>query len=257
MIDLIHHARPDRPTVDPLRHALRIDPKIRHTHPRISPWQMTLLASCLVLLLTSCAQDQLAKLATATTQPTSNSRPPGTMLYQADWTQGFDGWRNTNGWKIADGTLESDASNTYIITVPYMPAVSAYTIEFRLRVAHVPTDGGNFLLIAQKQSHNDGYSAGVLDLRGPGIHATGVHPQCEADIDPSDDAAGYDGHDYEPGNNWHTYRVAVKNRMVDLYIDNLLNSRNSSTATELSHGPLQIQSGAVAVQINSFHVVAG
>ncbi len=183
---------------------------------------------------------------------------PGTVLFQADWSRGLSGWSGTQGWTIVQGQLEVNSSDSATLAIPYKPLVSNYAIEVRLQVVRLlQNEGGDFLFAAAEQKGKDGYEAGVLDLKKPGPF--GSHPQAQALIDPNDDMP--QGCclpiDYEPGYDWHTYRLEVQDNQVRLLDDGTEIAQANSAATDtLSNGPLSLNSALVILRISSLRIVA-
>src|SRR5215475_7938697 len=64
------------------------------------------------------------------TRPASLSPTPpaGSVLYQADWSQGLVGWQASEGWRVMNGILQSYGGSKLSITIPYEPTVPNYAI---------------------------------------------------------------------------------------------------------------------------------
>jgi 3-keto-disaccharide hydrolase len=190
--------------------------------------------------------------------PTPTTLPKGTLLYQSDWSHGLAGWRGSTGWKLAQGFLQSDLSNDNSITSPYMPAVPNYAIEVRFQIVSVPQNGGSFVIMADKAHGKDGYTAGILNLLGPGPHSEFANPQVQVYLDPlSSMDSSMEVYDYEPGFSWHTYRVEVQGPRVDFFIDGLRKSSAYSTQTDfLSNGPIRLRTAMAIVRVSSVRMTA-
>lgn len=190
--------------------------------------------------------------------PTPTSLPAGTVLYQADWSHGLTGWSG-RGWKVAQGQLLSDSSGTATFTIPYRPVVSDYAIEIRVQmIRSVPPYGGYYEIIAPKSPGRDGYQAGILDLKTPGPRPFGDHPQAQAFLVPSSDMSPGSGipQDYEPGSEWHTYRVEVRDNEVRLLDNGTQIGRASSQQTAfLSNGPIEFSSALVILRVSNLRIV--
>lgn len=182
----------------------------------------------------------------------------GTVLFQANWSHGLADWSGTQGWTVVQGQLEVNASSVATLAIPYKPVVSNYAIEIRLQLVRLLQDhGGNFVLAAAKQNGRDGYKAGVLDLKKPGPF--GSHPQAQALIDPNDDMpmGCCQPIDYEPGYDWHTYRLEVQDNGVRLLDDGTQIAYADSNATDtLSNGPLSLNSTLVVLRVSSLRILA-
>ncbi len=190
--------------------------------------------------------------------PTPTTLPKGTLLYQSDWSHGLGGWRGSAGWKLTRGMLQSDLSNNNFITSPYTPTVPNYAIEVRFQIVSVPHNGGSFVIIADKAPGKDGYTAGILNLLGPGPHSEFANPQVQVYLDPMGDMASpMQVSDYEPGSGWHTYRVEVQGPEVDFFIDGLKRSSAYSMQTNLlSDGPIQLETEQAIVRVLSVRMTA-
>jgi hypothetical protein len=191
-------------------------------------------------------------------QVTPTSVPKERVLYQADWSRGLTEWQTSTGWKVKDGFIESDLSDTLSLLLPYKITVDTYAIEFSVQVVRVPKDGGQFQLVADRLPEKDGYTADILQLLAPGNHAFSVHSNVEVVIDPQEamEEALPLIRDYEPGDKYRLYRIEVKGSRVDFKVDGQLVSRaiGDQTAT-LSNGPIHFFSHAAILRLNSFRVL--
>lgn len=193
------------------------------------------------------------------TSPTQTSLPAGTVLYQADWKQGLAGWPGAQGWKVVQGQLESNNSGSASFTIPYHIQVSNYAIEIRLQVVRtVPPYGGNYEIVAPKLPDKNGYHAGIFDLKAPGPHPFGLHPQSNVYLDPFSDATRGSGmpQDYEPGSGWHTYRVEVRDNEASLFDNGTqIGSASSQQTDTLSNGPIRFDSTLVVVRVSDLRIL--
>jgi hypothetical protein len=216
----------------------------------------------LIVSLTACsagtASPKTLPSPPAQVDPTPTTLPKGTLLYQSDWSHGLADWRGSAGWKLSQGFLQSDLSNNNFITTPYMPTVPNYAIEVRFQIVSVPRNGGSFVIIADKASGKDGYTAGILGLLGPAPHSQFANPQVQVTLDPTGDMdSPVVVSDYEPGSAWHTYRVEVKGPEVDFFIDDLRKSNAYSSQTDfLSNGPLRLRTAMAIVHVSSVRITA-
>jgi hypothetical protein len=216
-----------------------------------------ILAACTSGTGTSPASSSPRATPTVAVTP-SPTMAPGTVLFQANWSQGLSGWSGTQGWTIVQGQLEVNSGSSATLAIPYRPVVSNYAIEVRLQVVRLLQDhGGSFVFAAAKQKGKDGYQAGVLDLKKPGPF--GSHPQAQALIDPYNDMSQgcCQPIDYEPGYEWHTYRIEVRDNEVRLLDDGTQIAHADSNATDtLSNGPLSLNSSLVVLRISSLSITA-
>jgi len=228
-------------------------------------WQRQALSIFLVgslLLLAACSAGT-----SSTSSPSPISRasaatptlPAGTVLYQADWSRGFAGWQVTAGWKAMHGYLQSDAGRNISITAPYRPVVPNYAVELRLQVVRVPEDGGFFTLSADPMPGRDGYDAAVSNLLKPGHTTGGLAPELALMINPlaSMDVGSVQVKDYDPGADWRTYRVEVRQWGATFLVNGARNSQAVSTKTDyLSNGPIHLTCGGVILRISNFRIIA-
>ncbi|HVB61123.1 MAG TPA: family 16 glycoside hydrolase [Ktedonobacteraceae bacterium] len=225
---------------------------------------------CLIVLLAACSTGPTsppssAKSTSSSTGGKPTSTPtetiaPGTVLYQADWSHGLDGWKNTGGWSVVQGMLQGDSSNVngISITAPYIPKVANYAVEARIRVVRlILKNGGFYSIFATQQPGKDGYQAGVSDLKGPGPRPNGSNAQLQIYIEPFSHTNAFHPNDNDPKTLWHTYQVNVQNGIAALYVNGIeFTSVYSTVTNNLSNGPLGINCGLVVLQVSSFRIIA-
>ena len=248
------HRKPQRGRHDYLESA-------RRTGKAISVF----FALTLLILFTACSTGNTSPQASSSpaTKVSSTPRvpgvPAGTVLFAADWSRGLSAWGNTKGWKIVNGMALSDVSTANAITVPYTLGVHNYAIECRFQIVQVPRTGGYFIIKALHVGDRDGYTAGILGLFAPGARTSPYgNPEGTIFLDPLGDMQGRMAPiDYDPHNDWHTFRVQVKEPAADLFID----GSDSSTAVRetgdgISNGPLQLISSGAVVRVASVTITA-
>jgi len=191
--------------------------------------------------------------------PTPTPLPAGTVLYKADWSHGLAGWPGTQGWRVVQGQLESNTSGSATFTIPYQLSVTDYAVEIHIQVERsVPPYGGHYEIVAPKEPGKDGYHAGVLDLKAPGPHPFGLHPQSNVYLDPHGDTARGSGipQDYEPGTGWHTYRVEVRGNEASLLDDGTqIGSASSEQTDALSNGTIGFSSELVILRVSDVRIL--
>lgn len=221
-----------------------------------------LLLCTLMSVLAACSSGPSIVSQTPTsTRPTPKptGAPPGTILFQSDWSHGLNGWQATPGWTVVGDYLQSDLADDRSLTLPYRLAMSDYAVEFRLQVVNVPKDGGFFMLNADSSKVKDGYQAHILNLLTANKHIFAIHPLSEVLIEPLNDQMADDASqvfDFEPGPDWRTYRVEVQGSLVQFLVDGhrVSRARSAKTAT-LSNGPIHFQSGNAALRVTDFKVM--
>lgn len=256
--------------LDPAFHTLFVRTRISHVKSLLLKQVsllLTILVGFMLFSLVACsAGASSTAVPSQTTTPVSKSASPtptplpaGTVLYQADWSHGLTGGPGTHGWKVVQGQLESDTGGSARFTIPYQLSVTDYAVEFRLQVVRsVPPYGGYYEIIAPKLPGKDGYHAGVSDLKAPGPHPFGLHPQSHVFLDPYGDTAQGSGipQDYEPGSGWHTYRVEVRDNEASLLDDGTqIGSASSQKTDVLSNGPIEFNCALVLLRVSSLRIL--
>ncbi len=197
---------------------------------------------------------------TSSVLPTATALPAGTVLYQANWSHGLASLQGTHGWKVVQGQLETYASDPANLAIPYRPTVINYAIEIRLQVVRLfQKNGGYFTIGATKEAGKDGYQAGVNGLEGSESRPNGAHPQAQVLIDPYSSMAIGSAYpvDYEPGSQWHTFRVEVQGNEAILLVDGVQIGRASSEKTDvLSNGPLSLSSSLLDLRVSSLRIIS-
>jgi hypothetical protein len=251
-------------------HTLFVRTPLPHAEPlplKQSPALLLLLVSFLLFSLAACSAGPSSATvppkasvpAARYLPPTPTPIPAGTVLYQADWSQGLAHWTGAQGWKVVHGQLVSDSSGTATFTIPYRPTVSDYAVEVRIQIMRsVPSYGGYYQIVAPKLPGKDGYHAGVLDLKAPGPRPFGDHPQSQVYLDPYADMSPGSGipQDYEPGSEWHTYRLEVRGNEASLLDDGTqIGSASSQRTDVLSNGPIELSCARVILRVNELRIL--
>jgi Domain of Unknown Function (DUF1080) len=218
------------------------------------------LVACSTGPSTTSTQTPTSIPATRQASPTPTPWPAGIVLYQANWSHGLSGWQGTRGWKVVQGQLETVASGPSVLTIPYQLPVSDYAIEARIQVVGLlQQNGGYFSIFATKAPGKDGYQAGVSNLEGSEPRPNGAHPQAQVILDPFGDMMQGTGLpvDFEPGSNWHTYRVEVQGSDVRLLVDGVQEggSGSSDQTDLLSNGPVGLISSLLILRVSSFRIL--
>jgi hypothetical protein len=206
-----------------------------------------------VTATSSTTRTRLASTVTATVAP-------GTVLYQANWSHNFDGWKGSGGWFVVQGNLEGSSEETISLSAPYEPPVSNYAVEARIQIVRVlHKTGGFFSLFAGQVPGKDGYQAGVSGLMGPGPRPNGSNPQLQIYIDPIGDMdpGSFAPNDYDPKTQWHLYRVEVQGNTATFVVDGVSTHTVTSEQTQvLSNGPLGLKCGLAVVRVSDFRILA-
>jgi hypothetical protein len=190
---------------------------------------------------------------TPTPQPTNTpSAPqPGELLYQADWTSGFNGWTIPQGWKTVSGELVNDGiTNSDATQLALPPKITRYT--------------PNYAVEAKIQYVRDGHGCGLdnafgLSVRGEssGDYRAGIISWGAAfivDGDTCRNDALTQVH-YPLDTDWHTYRVEVHGNDIKLLIDgySILETTDNHHLTSNSVG---LWSNGTVINVHCFKVTA-
>lgn len=227
-----------------------------------------LLAICLTSFLPGCATGQMAttpaaspveKPAASPTAKPATTVHAGTLLYQADWSRDLAAWQAGPAWSVTQGNLQLQTADTTSIIIPYKPTVANYALEARVQIVRQLIDhGASFSFFAKPVAGEDGYIAGVSDLR-KGPSPAFSHPQSQIFIDPesSQRENSFRPIDYEPGTEWHSYRIEVRGAQAIWLIDGHgVGTAASEKTLMLSHGPLGLMGTGIVLQISGLRITA-
>lgn len=239
-------------------------PRFFFGRPGLRPVRTSVLASTALLMLVTlafvaCGGSSAAVQPTATVpKPT----PTPTILFQADWTHGLDGWHATPGWHVVNGGLQNDLGAERSLTIPYQPPAGAYAIELDLQIVSIPSKDGYYIFDVPAGVNGDGYQAGVQGLRVPGdTRPNGDHAAIRTLISPLNDQdtslAIRAQTDYEPGDQVRTYRVVVDGKSLDMYVDGRFYVATATTrGPSLATGPLVLRVSGALFRITGLRVLA-
>jgi hypothetical protein len=194
--------------------------------------------------------------------------PTGRLLYQADWSQGLDGWQGSPQWKpVGDGSLGSDGSDrsNYNIWAPFHPSTQNYAVVAQIQFAHSFSPSGEgdyeFDIIVRGDGNQGGYKVGISSVGGTGGF-TQAYSCGKAFIvafidllsarSPSECLTYAQ---YQMDNDVHTYRVEVKYDTITLFIDNqqIVQTTNNRY---LAPGEVGLRSLYSDMNVKSFAVYA-
>jgi hypothetical protein len=190
---------------------------------------------------------------TETLPGTTNVRhAPGTVLYEADWSSGANGWTLEDGWKTVGGMLVTDGSvlhATFAIAPYDLGPVLNYAVEAEIQALD---ENMNFAVVA-RFADGHGYLAGYWGWYpravGPDgsylqIWATGgggdVTPTRECDVDT----------------NWHLCRLEVVDNRLRFLLDGELVAEGTDNQN-LEPGTAGLECGGdTQINVRSFKVTA-
>lgn len=177
----------------------------------------------------------------ATPPPAAPKVSPGLILYQANWSEGMDGWQAVGGWQVVNGMLVNDGSAQGVtLHAPYQPeGVSNYAVEAEIQIVSIPQRKAFGLLV------RDGYLGGInwwsyKNVRHPFI---GTATETLAQ------------NDYEPGNSWHKYRIEAYGNRLKLLIDGIV-VLEATDNRYLSPGRVGLWNNSLQLNVRSFKVIA-
>jgi hypothetical protein len=151
---------------------------------------------------------------TATSTPTPTPPAPGTVLYQADWSQGANGWAGLFGWSWLNGQLLNDGSNgnpSNYIPAPYSPGdhgVNDYAVEAEIQLTRAGRGCGSWGIVVRAASTNQGYQEGPQGFCG-GARITIWTLSGEQ----------LASRQFPSGSDWHTYRFEARANSLRLLVD--------------------------------------
>lgn len=233
---------------------------------------MMLLMISLSYSLASCSQSTVSGQATPVAHPSLTVSPrvqqtaspsvaAGTVLFEANWSRGLANWRGSPGWSIVGGQLHVNSVAETTLTIPYVPAVSAYTIEIQAQVIRVLKPIANeFVLSVDQTPQTDGFVAGFTTLNSyqpkeqpdPNFY-TGYIQIMPDNLPPSLQILQ---RDYVPGTTWHTYGVEVQGNEADLSLDGHVTMRSMSSEDAFSRGPFVLKSAGLLLRVRSLRITA-
>jgi hypothetical protein len=240
--------------------------ELRSLNPLSVPF--ALLVGFVLFSLVACSAgststnvpSQTATTGASHPSPTPTPLPAGIVLYQADWSHGLSGWNQVQGWRVVQGQLESDSSDSATLTIPYKPPVSDYAIEMRLEIVRLlsQTGASSFDIFAIKAPGKAGYQAGVSNILGSAPHPMAAHPQAQVFLDPMDFGGIGNGlpNAFYPQPGWQTYRVEVHGNEAIFLVDGTqVSSATSQQTDSLSNGPLGLSSQMIVLRVSSVRVL--
>ena len=177
--------------------------------------------------------------------------PPGTVLYEADWSSGLNGWPGIYGWKVLGGALLNDGTNgekTNWVAAPYEPGladVSDYAVEAEIQLVAEP-GCVTFGVVAR-----DMYQVGIRLAWNPFYCNYGDEAMIRL-VGSGDPIAAMA---YTRDMEWHTYRVEVKGNTIKLVIDGA-SIVETADNRYLTGGKVGLWSVNGQISVRSFKVIA-
>lgn len=176
----------------------------------------------------------------------SSTVTPGAVLYQADWSNGLNGWPSGTGWKVTAGMYVNDGSDYQgrSSDAPYNPGdfgIDNYAVE--AEVQHLGNDcEGDYGLHARGNSNSD-Y---VFDIRNCNSTAAITRWSPENRLTEEN---------FTFGSEWHLLRIEVRGSKLTFFIDGKLVASATDT-TYLHGGATGVQSWKSRIAVRAFRIVA-
>jgi hypothetical protein len=182
---------------------------------------------------------------------------PGDVLYQADWSNGLNGWISGGHWSVVNGMLVNTGEG--VAFSPYRPNSPNYAVEAEIQVLHPDCSRGECVGIGQP-------SLGVLSRANPsdgmgyGGGANLVYSQAVIHSNQGSNGVGgskdFASKPFSPLFTWHTYRVETNGNVVALLIDGptVLSVTDNSNLQNVDTGVYAWQSAQV--QVRNFRILA-
>lgn len=172
------------------------------------------------------------------------------ILYQADWSQGFDGWAGDETWKVLNGMLLNDGQQKFgtMIKAPFRPGeagIANYMIVADMQLVSIEPAGAIF---------------SCFGMIGRSIYFLGIKgKEGEVFYSKQFPAWGYgyeiERSNFDPGNEWHTYKLIFEGNNIRYMIDDrpLLDVTDNES---LEGGEISLFSNAAQISIRNFRVIA-
>lgn len=195
------------------------------------------------------------------TKPPSGPPAAGTVLYQANWSNGRDGWTLPQGWDTVSGELVNDGTSDDLTKHAHPPAIHPYTADYAVEteIQMVRTLGnpcfgspGNFGITVREDSGGY-YSVGLDDhLTWKGVIADSNSPTFGG-CDLSDN--NLVGNSVSLDTNWHTYRAEVHGNDIKFLMDGSLVAETTDNR-HLRSDVVGLWSAGVVLNVRNFKVIA-
>jgi len=192
-------------------------------------------------------------------QPTPTLSPPltsGTILCQADWSSGMNGWTGTPDWKTLNGMLLNDGTNSGAQDPPTLLApcdlnsVPNYKVEVKIQMqsqssGHLYGYPGFGFYVRYRPDSNSGYMVGDSG-----------DPLSTLSIAPASDMGSFiENIDFVPGTAIRTYTIIVKDNHIEVFIDGGFVTDVTDNKS-LAGGSVGFWDKGVELTISSFKVIS-
>lgn len=183
-------------------------------------------------------------------KPTPSPTPvvPGTLLYQANWSNDLGGWIGSSEWKaFQNGQIGSDGTSrsSFSLWAPMQMPANNYAVEARIQYvrASFPLGGGGSLystndyefgIMVRGDTSENGYEVGMSTMadanildgfyrRPSGALINLVQNDNNGSLYGLTELQGVLANgQYQIDTNWHSYRVEVTGNSIKLFFDGAL-----------------------------------
>jgi hypothetical protein len=179
------------------------------------------------------------------------------VLYQADWSSGFNGWTASQDWKTVSRELVNDGTNGDATQLAHAPRITPYTPNYAVEadIQAVRTVNScheaTFGLSVRSESGGD-YRVGV---GAPGPTTAFIVDHTSSDGCPVYYWNALTKASYSLDTDWHRYRAEVRGNDIKLLIDGqcVLETIDNHHLTSNSVG---LFSNGMVINVRSFKVIA-
>ncbi|MGH8908337.1 MAG: family 16 glycoside hydrolase [Egibacteraceae bacterium] len=165
------------------------------------------------------------------------------LVYEADWSSGIGGWAGGTGWKTLNGALLNDGTGDFfgpLFADFDSGSLADLAVEAEIRVTR--GSGTSFGIEVRVDGNGGGYAAGLYKARTFVWYLDGGNPISE-------------GEAFDPGGDWHTYRVEAKDNVVTLLVDGAVLAEVADNKY-LEGGQVSLWSNDYQLEVRSFKVFA-
>lgn len=222
------------------------------------------LSSCSAPPRSADQYEETTRVATPPDPPHSSPPAPAPVLpYQADWSADEDGWIGSDDWTTVNGTLVSrgtDRGNEAGISAPLnLDGIDAYAVEAEIQ-ANRNSDGGalsglaSYGVVVRIQDDGTGYGIGSCQSAGIYICAPDQPAPKIVGIWSDDGDTALDIRPFSGSDDWHLYRIEVRDNTLTVYIDGSF--ALSATDNAYLTGDVGLWSNRVQINVRRFAVTA-
>lgn len=169
------------------------------------------------------------------------------VLHRSDWSSGLDGWSGSDGWTALRGELLYDGRSFDLTAGAVAPveidANADFAVEAEIRLLRYEITNGSFGVMARVQEDGTGYAAG--------------HDAAdEAVVLRTEEGGGrptLDRQPFDPGEEWHTYRLEVRGNALRAFVDGGL-VLSSTDNTFLAGKRVGLWSSGAQLSVRRFEV---